>query len=61
MTGRPRKLPSAATARKRTLAEKQHENELLDEALRETFPASDPPAMIQPAPDRAQADGDGKE
>ncbi len=25
-----------------------HLNELLDEALEETFPASDPPAMLEP-------------
>jgi hypothetical protein len=31
--------------------EKEHLNELLDEALEETFPASDPPAMLEPVPD----------
>jgi hypothetical protein len=30
----------------------RHQEELLDEALEETFPASDPPSMTEPAPDR---------
>jgi hypothetical protein len=30
--------------------EKKHKNELLDESLEETFPASDPLAMLEPAP-----------
>jgi hypothetical protein len=29
---------------------KKHKDELLDEALKDTFPASDPPAMLQPVP-----------
>jgi uncharacterized protein len=28
--------------------EKQHQDELLDAALEETFPASDPPAIVEP-------------
>jgi hypothetical protein len=28
----------------------EHRDELLDEALEETFPASDPPAVTQPRP-----------
>jgi hypothetical protein len=31
-------------------AGKAHEDELLDEALDESFPASDPPAMTEPTP-----------
>lgn len=31
--------------------QKKHLDELLDEALEETFPASDPPALLEPAPD----------
>lgn len=30
--------------------EKQHQDDLLDEALEESFPASDPPAMVEPKP-----------
>jgi len=32
------------------VSNKGHRQELLDEALEETFPASDPPAMLEPAP-----------
>lgn len=28
----------------------KHVDELLDQALADTFPASDPPAMLEPAP-----------
>lgn len=31
-------------------AEKDHQDELLDEALDESFPASDPPSMTEPGP-----------
>ena len=37
---------------------KQHLNELLDEALKETFPASDAAAMLEPAPNSNHADED---
>ena len=36
---------AAAYMRKHTEADKKHIDELLDEALEETFPASDPPAV----------------
>jgi hypothetical protein len=36
-------------------AERQRLDELLDEALKETFPASDPVAIAQQAPERMQA------
>jgi hypothetical protein len=39
--------------------EKKHIEDLLDEALDETFPASDPPAMTEPAP--GETPGPGKE
>jgi hypothetical protein len=39
---------------------KNHTEELLDEALKETFPASDPPAMLEPAPKRAKSPERGK-
>lgn len=48
-------------------AEKAHLDELLDEALEESFPASDPPAMSEPgggsedgSPDRHGRGGDRK-
>jgi len=44
-----RKIPAAQGEPKSTTKEK-HREELLDEALDETFPASDPVAMIEPAP-----------
>ena len=53
MTGRPPKLPSAPKRPKPSQKSKKHLNELLDEALEETFPASDTPAMLEPAPEFA--------
>lgn len=32
----------------KTPAEREHVEELLDESLEDTFPASDPPAMTEP-------------
>jgi hypothetical protein len=34
---------------KKKPADKKHRDDLLDEALDETFPASDPPAMTEPS------------
>ncbi len=31
---------------------KQHDDEALDEAIEESFPASDPPSTTQPKPDK---------
>ncbi|MEX0752689.1 MAG: hypothetical protein WD073_07160 [Xanthobacteraceae bacterium] len=51
MAGRLYKQPSGAKKLKLAPQEKKHLDELLEEALEETFPASDPPAMLEPAPD----------
>jgi hypothetical protein len=40
--------PSAA---RRASSRRKHADELLDQALADTFPASDPVAALQPAPD----------
>lgn len=51
MSGRARKQPSGERKPEPSAKEKKkHTNELLDEALEETFPASDPPAMLEPVP-----------
>jgi hypothetical protein len=44
---------------KLTPEDRQHREELLDEALAETFPASDPVAMVQPAPDLPEISDEG--
>ena len=59
MTGRSHKLPSSLKKPKPSEQDKKHLNELLDEALEETFPASDPLAMLELAPGSPQADEDG--
>ena len=43
-----RKRRSADEAAKRDRECREHREELLDEALEETFPASDPPSIAQP-------------
>jgi len=58
MTGRPRKRLSAPKKPRLSQPDKKHQDELLDEALEETFPASDPPAMLEPAPESPQGDED---
>jgi len=53
---RPAKPASAAKAgvakagAAKTESRRKHAEELLDEALAETFPASDPVEMLEPAP-----------
>ncbi len=49
MNARPPSEP-AAELESAAEAQKAHLDQLLDEALAETFPASDPPAITQPAP-----------
>jgi hypothetical protein len=55
MTGHPSKHADAVAKKPKPSAQEQekkkkHTNELLDEALDETFPASDPVAMLEPVP-----------
>jgi hypothetical protein len=58
--GKPRPTSKAAKPKQRS-NRKKHVNELLDEALEETFPASDAVAMLEPAPDSHSADRDNGE
>jgi hypothetical protein len=59
MTGQSRKQPSASHKPKSSQEKKKkHNNELLDEALDETFPASDPVAMLEPVPNSQQSGKD---
>jgi len=52
MSTKPRRQPETEDAAKKDAAKKdavkKHEDEALDEALEETFPASDPPAATEP-------------
>src|SRR5215472_15659182 len=38
------------------LARRQHQEQVLDDALKNTFPASDPVSIVQPAPPAADFD-----
>ena len=49
----PRDRSSGRAAR----ARRQHQEEALDDALKNTFPASDPVSIEQPAPPAADYDG----
>ena len=52
----PRKaVPETTQPSPESAAEHQRLDELLDEGLRETFPASDPVAVAQRAPERPKA------
>jgi hypothetical protein len=59
MIGRSRKRPAPPKGPEPSQRDKKHLDELLDEALEETFPASDPPAMLEPVPESPQVDEDG--
>lgn len=49
MAGKHSETPRpVAETRETPQQDEQHLNDLLDEALEETFPASDPPAMLEP-------------
>jgi hypothetical protein len=48
---RERKEPASAEGEREQAVRKQHENELLDEAIDESFPASDPASPFVPARD----------
>lgn len=56
MTEDPREPLSGSKKPKLSPRAKRHLDELLDEALAETFPASDTPAMLEPAPGPVQAE-----
>ena len=59
MTGKSHKQSSALQQlRLSQQQKKKHNNERLDEALEETFPASDPIAMLEPVPNSQQSSED---
>jgi nicotinate phosphoribosyltransferase len=58
MTARTRKLKSVP---KRSSEEKEQLDELLDEGLKETFPASDPLAILEPVHGRPGKEGKPEE
>ncbi len=60
MARQPRERPSAAKKSK-SLTDKKHEEELLDEALEDTFPASDAVSLIEPAPGSREGNAKRKE
>jgi nicotinate phosphoribosyltransferase len=53
MSGKPNDLDSEAARN----AKRRQRDEALDEALRETFPASDPVSAVQPSPTRDKDHG----
>lgn len=53
-----RKVPPHPKKPKPSSQEKKHLDELLDEALDETFPASDSLAMLEPTPHSQRSDKD---
>jgi nicotinate phosphoribosyltransferase len=51
MTAQPKQGDKSRAPKRNEKAERKHIEDELDEGLRETFPASDPVAITQPAPD----------
>lgn len=56
MTESSHDRPSESKKTKSSRRAKRHLDDLLDEALAESFPASDAPAMLEPAPGVVQAE-----
>ena len=50
----PKRSNGAAAGLKPRVDDRQHTQDLLDEALDETFPASDPLAMLEPSYEAAE-------
>lgn len=50
-TGKDTKGPEGEKLQKEKQTKQEDLNGRLDEALDETFPASDPPALLEPAPE----------
>ena len=51
MTAQPKQGDKSRAPKRNEKAERKHIEDELDEGLRETFQASDPVAITQPAPD----------
>jgi hypothetical protein len=47
---KPSPATSAADQSRRKHSDNKHLDEMLDQALEDTFPASDPVALVEPAP-----------
>jgi hypothetical protein len=58
MKNRPKRLrkPHQGDPGHAKLARRQHQEQVLDDALKNTFPASDPVSIVQPAPPAADSD-----
>jgi hypothetical protein len=56
MNSDPKRKPRQRDRRILTDRARQHQEEALDEALKNTFPASDPVSIEQPAPPAADHD-----
>jgi hypothetical protein len=56
----PKRKAPATGEKSKPASKKKHQEELLDEALEESFPASDAIAMIEPAPDGEDGERENK-